>query len=60
MLLKVINQYRDKNTGEIRRPGEIVEADDKRGAVLLAGGWVEAVEQPKPAARRKRGVKKDA
>ena len=59
MLLKVIAQYRDKYTDEIHRIGEIVEADDKRGAELLAGGWVE-VEKPKPTAKRKKGVKDDA
>lgn len=60
MLLKVIAQYRDRFTDEIHHIGEIVEADDKRGAELLAGGWVEAAEKPKPTAKRKKGVKDDA
>lgn len=35
MKLKVLKEFKDKETGEMRKVGEVIEVTDERGAVLL-------------------------
>lgn len=35
MKLKVLKTFKDKETGEMRKVGEVIEVTDERGAVLL-------------------------
>ena len=60
MKLKVIREYHDAVSDEVRKPGDILTADDERGKVLIAARVCEAMpeareaEAPeaKPAAKR--------
>ena len=36
MKLKVLKAFKDKETGEMRKVGEVIEVTDERGAELLA------------------------
>ena len=35
MKLKVLKEFKDKETGEMRKVGEVIEVTDERGAELL-------------------------
>jgi len=57
--LKVLSKFRDAETGELRRPGNIFEASEKRAKVLLAAGVVEIVkEEPRPTNQKTTEKKK--
>ena len=62
MKLEVIAVFRDKHTNHIYKIGETLEADELRGADLIARGFAAAVDnqqpsvdKPKAAPRKKAG-----
>lgn len=47
MIATVTYPYRDRETLEVHRAGDEVELSDERFAELSAGGYVDALEEPK-------------
>lgn len=65
MKLKVLTEFVDRLTGDLRHVGEVFEADAERAEQLIARGrlFVEQVDEPeaaKPVAHKKQSAKKSA
>lgn len=53
MKVKVVYEYRDKETGELKKLGTVHEYKPDRAQELIAGGFVEAVIEAKKPAEKK-------
>lgn len=48
MLVRVIEKYRDRDTGSMLRPGLVIDVTEERFDELAAGGFVEKIESDSP------------
>lgn len=58
MKLKVLKEFKDKETGEMRKVGEVIEVTDERGAVLLSHPLALVTESKEVKKPRKKKAEK--